>query len=628
MATAPNQNEVQNALNLANSISSNNSSASPAGLARVNAINQSFTNSPTGSQGYIATSPGAQNTDPLDQPGGVGIPDAQGNSATPPSSANATFQKANPTQAINTAQPSPKPQDIQSPDQTQDVPYSQAQQNLNSGGLKGQDLANAQQSLKQHYQQGLQNVTATGAPAPQSPAAGNLVVNAATPQDNTSPAVNNFLNPENPAVQDSTKQLLDFLNPQAERDALQQHIDQLATDRSALAGLKTDLMNTKNVMAGTEQDIRDEITKAGGFGSNSQVMALTIARNKTLVQQAQQLTDQIQSQTDLVNSDVSLVGDEKQLATQQFTQRMSLLNYQQQNQQNAFNALKDSYTKMMDINPTGLRSALLADPAQAQRFQQVTGLSPDSLQGMASTQALDAQAKQASIANIYSEIQKRNFDMSQGIPPTSPTSPGNTSQVSPALTPYLNTSASGVDYIDASTLQGTAKDKTNIINQATAAGLKVITNKNTAADLVNIKDAYSKLDTIQTTMAGIGQPGWISRLAGGLGLTKLETATQSDPQKAAAGVLQSVGLDILKAISGVQGFRGNQTAIQQVTDHLPKITDTVDTINSKVGFIKALISDREDAAVGAPKQTTPQVVPASQIPTGYYQASDGLIYKK
>ncbi len=85
-----------------------------------------------------------------------------------------------------------------------------------------------------------------------------------------------------------------------------------------------------------------------------------------------------------------------------------------------------------------------------------------------------------------------------------------------------------------------------------------------------------------------------------------------------------------QAISGVQGFRGNQSAIQQVTDHLPKITDTVDTINQKVAYIRALVSDREDSIVGKPqaKAETAAVIPAEQVPAGYYQASDGLLYKK
>ena len=175
---------------------------------------------------------------------------------------------------------------------------------------------------------------------------------------------------------------------------------------------------------------------------------------------------------------------------------------------------------------------------------------------------------------------------------------GSTTSISSAVAPYYNTSHSGVGYIDASTLQGTAAEKTAIVNEATKEGLKVITNKNTAADITNIKDAYSKLDTIGTIFAGIAQPGALARDLYGAGLTSLASMAQTDPQKAAAGALQSVGLDILKAISGIQGFRGNSSAIQQVTSHLPSIYDTTDVVNQKIDYINKLISDREDAIVG------------------------------
>lgn len=166
------------------------------------------------------------------------------------------------------------------------------------------------------------------------------------------------------------------------------------------------------------------------------------------------------------------------------------------------------------------------------------------------------------------------------------------------VAPYVSTSHSGVAYADLSTVEGTAAEKKSIIDQAQAAGLKVITNKNTALDLTNIGDANAKLDTISTIMAGIDQPSALSRGLYGIGMTKLATLAQSNPQQAAAGALQGVGLDILKAISGVQGFRGNASVVQQVTDHLPSIYDTNDVVQTKTNYIRQLISDRENAILG------------------------------
>lgn len=195
---------------------------------------------------------------------------------------------------------------------------------------------------------------------------------------------------------------------------------------------------------------------------------------------------------------------------------------------------------------------------------------------------------------------------------------GNAITVPTDIAPYVNTSNSGVNYMDASTLQGTAAEKTKLINLATQSGLKVITNKNEAADLTNIQDANSKLDSIGTIFAGLAQPNALARNLYGLGLSKLAVLTESDPQKAAAGALQSVGLDMLKAISGVQGFRGNQTAIEQVNKHLPTIYDTQDVVTQKIAYVRQLISDRENAIVGKPSEKSSSNSSKTSDPLGLF----------
>lgn len=175
---------------------------------------------------------------------------------------------------------------------------------------------------------------------------------------------------------------------------------------------------------------------------------------------------------------------------------------------------------------------------------------------------------------------------------------GNNISVPTSVAPYVATSYNGVNYVDASTLQGTAAEKKQIVDQAQAAGLKVILNKNSVLDLTNIKDANNKLDTATTLLNDITQPDALARDLGGYGLTQLGVLAQTNPKAAIAQSLPIIGLDILKAISGVQGFRGNQSAIQQIQDHLPKPTDTATVAEGKVEFIRKLLTDREVAIVG------------------------------
>jgi hypothetical protein len=199
------------------------------------------------------------------------------------------------------------------------------------------------------------------------------------------------------------------------------------------------------------------------------------------------------------------------------------------------------------------------------------------------------------------DIQKKQNDLAGG-GANADTVPvvnnGKTANVPVDVAPYYNTSHSGVGYADLSTVQGTASEKKAVVDAAQKAGIKVITNKNTALDLANIQDANSKLDSISSIMAGIDQPNVLSRDLAGFGLTKLATMAQSNPQQAASGALQGVGLDILKAISGVQGFRGNSEVVKQITDHLPSIYDTNDVVQQKVAYIRELITDRENSILG------------------------------
>jgi len=181
---------------------------------------------------------------------------------------------------------------------------------------------------------------------------------------------------------------------------------------------------------------------------------------------------------------------------------------------------------------------------------------------------------------------------------------GTTTNVPADVAPYYFTSYSGTGYVDASTLQGTAAQKTQIIREAQQAGLVVITNKNTATDLFNITDANNKLDTVAQTLQGIDQPGWLQRTAYSYLGTKAASALQSNPQQAAAGVLSSIGTDILKAMQGVQGSRMSQAAVANINKELPTIYDTQATVDAKIQNLRNLLNDRENAILKNQQSTT------------------------
>lgn len=308
-----------------------------------------------------------------------------------------------PTPQVNTAQPSP-----QTVNNTTGVNNPQTG-NTQGAPLKPTDVAPqslvnqvnqaAQQvdQLKQKYQQAHADLTASGVPSPSSSGAANAGVNTALNNqpkvDNTpttTPAVDNYFNKDtNPSLDPNIQAMMDFLSPPAIQTDLANAMSKLTGDQNLLSQEKLQLMNMQNIMAGTPDDIRDEVTKANGFATESQVQAMAVARNKVLLKQSSQLQNQIQLQQDQVNTDTSLLNFEKDMANTQFTQRMSIMNYVQTNQNNMLNATRTSLNAIISqVGYDGLYKSLLNDPTQLARDEQILGLGAGGLQKLATTPQL------------------------------------------------------------------------------------------------------------------------------------------------------------------------------------------------------------------------------------------------
>lgn len=314
-----------------------------------------------------------------------------------------------------TTQPSPKPQSVTSPTDQLNIPNVGDQIPGTSLKYEASDISNLQNSgfgnasgydaTKQKYDQASKMLGQANIPAPQTQAAGQAGASTAlnnVPQQGptTTPAVDTFLDPAtNPNIAQATQNLQEFLSPQTTRDDVTNALATLTADKAQLASLNVQLMNIKNVMAGTSDDLRTEIEKVGGFATESQVQALATARNKVLIKQSTLLADQVAAMKDQVATDTTLLQNEKELANTQFSQRMSMLQFQQTNYNNQLNATRESYKWSLDNNPQALYNSLIANPTAAQRFTAIMpGVPLDSIKNAASTKALDIQLKQLDIA--------------------------------------------------------------------------------------------------------------------------------------------------------------------------------------------------------------------------------------
>lgn len=392
---------------------------------------QSFTSQPTaqtssnqGSGSYAAYAPNP-NFNPVYQAGNVPT-NFTGTYRSAETGQDITLNGGQPTStpnAVDTSQPSPKPTSVTPTlgSNTQSIPYAQALQNLQQGGLKGNDLANATQSLKQKYGTALSNAQSSGQSAPTSPGEGSAGVQSnlpppATPQYDSTKA--DTVLSDNQAHQQYLSDYAASQSSAAQTESLTQTYSDLS-NQLGIQSLDTQLMNMKNIMDGSEQDIRDEVTKAGGFATNSQVLAMTDARNKTMIQNYNNLLQTKQDAEQNLTTMMDLTEKDRAYAQQKISDQ---LNFDQQNIQYADKALTNAQDALKTMQSSegwdGIYKAALAtgDPQAIQKINSTMGQGFDlgtmaKLDAVARAQtaqdtALKTQQLQATIANTQATTAK------------------------------------------------------------------------------------------------------------------------------------------------------------------------------------------------------------------------------
>lgn len=394
----------------------------------------------------------------------------QGNSA-PPTAIGATNNTnaiqpaplnvpAGQTPPINTAQPSPNTVNA--------TPYTgnSIVDALNQGG-QASDFASrsklAQQygiqgytgtadqntALLQKYKSGLQTAQQSGSQAPQTQGAGSQMVNDITGGQTQTPQVHplDTILSQDKGYQQLLKDYSDYQNSQSQKESLTDEYTRLSKD-AGLQDLNTQLVNMKNIIDGTQNDIADEITKAGGFATRSQIMALASARNQVLQKNYDQLLQTRDNAVNNINTMIGLSEQDRSYAQQQLNNQLNfdtqIANYQQKFTQNAQDALKSMQsTEGWD----GIYKAALAsgDPSAIQRINQTMGPGFDlasvakaaaaaaatAMQTAIQQQALTNAKTQADIANTKANTAKtiQETNAANGVPdPTKAGKPGYNDQ--------------------------------------------------------------------------------------------------------------------------------------------------------------------------------------------------------
>ncbi len=311
-----------------------------------------------------------------------------------PSARQAEGPEINPiaTPQIDTTQPSPQTAKVIPPTQQALVPFDQATKSLEASGLTGQTLTSAKASLENAYRQAHALTTQTGQTPPPSMGAG-LGVTGATMQGLVPQTEPQSIIGQVQEVDKNFDSLFvefdKYFAPQEQKKSLLQEYEALS-GKLGLDKINQELIDTKRIIDGTEDDVRSEITAAGGFATDSQVLAMTNARNKQLIKNYNYLLDTKSAATTQLSTMMQLSVQDRQFAEAEFDRKLNfafkVAEFKQRAQDNA------RQTYMTLGQQMGWDSLLTStSPYEQGVISKTLGLGAGQLQQLAAKSAQDRQ---------------------------------------------------------------------------------------------------------------------------------------------------------------------------------------------------------------------------------------------
>lgn len=292
--------------------------------------------------------------------------------------------------------------------------------------------------------------TVKGSQAPTSNPSSDIQT-AVAPAVSSDPTFNSYASMMSPIMKSLTQVLQDINNPAITGANLQTEYDTLSK-QSKLPELQTQMLNMQNIMNGTTDDIRDEITKAGGFATESQVQAMTASRNNVILKQYNAVASQYQAaQTNISNMMQYATSDKqtalaKEQATAGIIENMASIGAQMQQmgmtmQQHA----TDNANKIVtNVGYQGLAASANGNPQMLNYYENMLGLTQGSLSNPTSLSKLETYRQQTIAQGAQKvQIQMYNAGLSTGGTPNA--LPGNYA-TPPGQSPVLvATKSSGND---------------------------------------------------------------------------------------------------------------------------------------------------------------------------------------
>lgn len=220
-----------------------------------------------------------------------------------------------------------------------------------------------------------------GLPPTQGAAAGTGAVGSA-PGQMTSPFVDQML-AEDKGYQQLLKDQAEFNSVANQNKSLTETYTEF-TKELGIPAMNTELMNMKNIIEGTEDDIRTEVTKTGGFATESQILALTGARNKQLIKNYNNLLNTKQMAMETLNTMVNLAGQDRQFALNTIQQKLQIDQQVIEHEQRMKDNARQGYQRIVDqVGYAGLAQMTNGDPYYTSLVEKTLGLGQGGLQQLA-----------------------------------------------------------------------------------------------------------------------------------------------------------------------------------------------------------------------------------------------------
>lgn len=317
---------------------------------------------------------------------------------------------------VNTAQPSPTT--VQAGANLPGAPApdtvgfdSQTGQALTPGTSTTDALGNTF-TQGQKFSQALAKLKASGVGAPQDAGTGKMLAAGAVtnPPQPLSPLGGIM---ETDTNFDSIFTNLDkYMEPLNQKKTLLQEYKGLSKSLG-IDAINEELIDAKKIIEGSEDDIRSEVTAAGGFATDSQVLALANARNKSLIKNYNVLLESRDNAMQQLNTMMNLTMEDRKAAEAEFDRKMNFTFKIAEFKERAVdNSRSQLNTVIENVGYAGLLAA--TSPYEQSLIEKTLGLGQGGLAQLAAYKKPLDEMEKLELENQRLQNQKLRQDLSGG----------------------------------------------------------------------------------------------------------------------------------------------------------------------------------------------------------------------